>query len=102
MALLMSGALLRLPTPAVGQADTPGALPPFTVLLIDEFQPSRPLWQEFVNALTGSLTSVSGRRVVFFEENLDERHLSNVSILQESAGWYLQKYRERPIDLIIV
>lgn len=72
----------------------------FTVLLIDAYQPNRPLWQEFYSALTADLSRVNGRRVVFFQENLDYRHLADPGVLDRSMEWYAERYRSRQIDLI--
>jgi hypothetical protein len=85
--------------PLMGQSPTPGTPPP-TILYVDDFDLNRPFWQLTFESLRKRVQQDS-LNVVMFTETLDVQQISDPGLRQETERWLVQKYRDRPLSLLI-
>ena len=86
-------------SPLTGQSTTPGSEPP-TILFVDDFDLNRTLWQLTFQSLRDRIQQ-DAPNTVFFTETLDVQQVSDPWLRQETERWLVQKYRDRPLSLLI-
>jgi signal transduction histidine kinase/CheY-like chemotaxis protein len=87
------------PLPAAGQSTEPRARPA-TILFVDDYDLNRAVWQATFSGLLERVHDDVPNAVVF-TETLDVQQIEDPELLEESKRWLVQKYRDRPLDLLI-
>jgi signal transduction histidine kinase len=92
--------------PLVAQGAAPAPLDPSRpasrqILMIDDGDPSRPVFIQFYNAFSQRLREAPSPPVVVYQENLDAGRLQDPSLGSEWVEWIARKYRQAPPSVIV-